>query len=216
MLNADSVMFVFPDPRLARSDGLLCVGGNLALSTLQAAYRLGIFPWPHRDWPLLWFSPDPRAILDFDKIHCSRSLKKILRKHPYRLTRNQAFSQVIGTCASIKRSTPGTWIRPDMIAAYQAWHRAGGVLSVEVWQGSDLVGGIYGVLSENYFSAESMFHRESNASKIALIELISWLKDLGHHWMDIQMLTPTLEQLGAEEIPRDEFLARIGYFDHST
>ncbi len=199
----------FPDPNLADEDGILAVGGDLHPDSLLLAYRQGIFPWPvGRE--LAWFSPDPRAILPFDEIHLPRSLKSFLKKHPYRLSVNEAFPQVIAHCAKVKRnpitSGTGTWISPALRRAYEEFHSLGHAHSVEVWEGPELVGGIYGVLVGGAFAGESMFHLKPNTSKLALLHLVDWLKEKGLTWMDIQVMTPHMERLGARGIPRKKFL----------
>lgn len=200
----------FPDPRSADPDGLVCVGGNLQVETLIRAYSQGIFPWPQGNLPLLWFSPDPRGVLDFEELHVSRSLNRFLKRNPFHVTRNHCFEEVIRQCALAPRDHHGTWIRSDMVEAYVKLHKAGYGLSVECWNGEQLVGGIYGVWVNDFFSGESMFFLQSNASKVALLELIAWLKEKGLSWMDIQMLTPVLEAMGGKYINQDDFLERIG------
>lgn len=205
------------NPRMSTPEGLVAVGGNLEVATLAEAYRLGIFPWPQEGLPLLWFSPDPRGVLDFSDLHIPRSLKKWQRQHAHwRLTVNQAFPEVIRQCRLQKREGQlGTWILPEMEKAYLELFKAGKILSLEIWEESELIGGIYGVLIKNasgqlHFSGESMFHLRTNASKIAFIEMVEHLKGLGLQWMDIQMLTDVTQALGGKYIPREEFLGRIG------
>lgn len=210
----------FPDPRRCSDpDGLLAVGGDLEPETLLLAYRQGIFPWPVTDpgsgeMILAWFSPPKRAILDFSELHIPRSLERARRKSGFTCTVDQAFSRVIKYCASVPRPSPtgtesGTWITPEMTEAYNELHRLGHAHSVETWSGSRLVGGIYGVAVDGAFAGESMFHFESNASKIALLHLAEHLRSRGLGWMDIQMTTPHLEALGAREISRDAYLNRL-------
>ncbi len=204
-----NVTDVFPDPETADDEGLLVVGGDLSSPVLLEAYSKGIFPWPYKNLPLLWFAPDPRAVLDFEDLHLPRSLIRFLKRTTLSTSRDQAFDQVIELCAKVKRTEKGTWIRSDMITAYKRLHREGHAHSVEVWNQDRLVGGIYGVLIHNVFSGESMFHLETNASKVALLEMVKWLKELGSKWMDIQMLTPLLKSLGGKTIPRKEFTLRL-------
>lgn len=205
----------FPDPRLAGPDGLLAFGGDLSPETLREAYRQGIFPWPMQtpsgaELPLSWFCPDPRAILDFRDLRLPRSLQRARRQTRWTFTLDRDFASVIRACAKTPRpGQKGTWITPDMLAAYTEFHRRGFAHSVEVWEEEALIGGIYGVEVDGVFAAESMFHRKTNASKLALLHLIDELKGRGIEWIDIQMLTPHLAALGAREISRDEFLERL-------
>ncbi len=187
--------------------GIVALGGVLTTETLTKAYENGIFPWPMEDSPLPWVCPPERAILQFNELKIPRSLKKVLKSHPYRVTFDQDFPAVIRACQKASRpGQPGTWITPEMLSAYTELHRIGLAHSVEVWQGSLLVGGLYGVSIRGTFAGESMFHLEPNASKIALIALIEHLQKQGLKWMDIQMVTPHMEQLGAKLISRNRFL----------
>jgi leucyl/phenylalanyl-tRNA--protein transferase len=209
----------FPDPRRAPKDGLLAIGGDLHPESLILAYSQGIFPWPVQDpsepEPILaWFSPDPRAILRFSSLHVPESLKRAQRKAKtqahWRFSVDEAFEEVIQACAKSPRpGQMGTWITEEMIQAYIDFHRLGHAHSVEVWEGSELVGGIYGIEVQGVFAGESMFYRRPNASKLALLHLIEFLKERGASWIDIQMLTPHLKALGATEIRRDEFLKEL-------
>jgi leucyl/phenylalanyl-tRNA--protein transferase len=202
---------------MSTPEGLVAVGGNLEIATLQEAYRHGIFPWPQEGLPLLWFSPDPRGILDFKDFHVSRSLIKWDRQHPeWNYTINEAFSKVIQGCRLQKREgQAGTWILPEMEEAYHRLFEQGQILSLEVWENGELIGGIYGVLSmakngKLLFSGESMFHVKSNASKMAFWKLVEYLKSHGHSWMDMQMLTEVTTSFGGKYISREEFLQKIG------
>ena len=203
----------FPDPWLLpeESDGLIYIGGNLSTETLVQAYSKGIFPWPLEEiYPLFWFCPEPRGVLDFNDLHLPRSLTKLRKKSPYRFTFNHAFTRVMEECALQPRpGQEGTWIVPSLLPAYEAFHREGYAHSVEVWRGEELVGGLYGVYVKGVFSGESMFHKEPNVSKLALVEMALKLKSLGLHWMDIQMLTPVTEALGGHYISRRDFLQRL-------
>jgi leucyl/phenylalanyl-tRNA--protein transferase len=200
----------FPDPRTATPEGIVAVGGTLNKETLTEAYSYGIFPWPHRDLPLLWFSPDPRGVLFFDDLKINKSLIKVLRKNLWTFTVNQSFKQVIIACQKQDRKgQQGTWITDEIVAVYTELFAHQQALSLEVWNGSQLVGGIYGVLSKHYFSAESMFFKESNASKYAFVQLVKYLQSLGHSWMDLQMVTSVSKSLGAKEITKSEFLNLI-------
>jgi leucyl/phenylalanyl-tRNA--protein transferase len=207
----------FPSPLLADADGLVAVGGEYEPSFLVSAYRQGIFPWPMsdgempiEDMPALWFSPDPRAILDFKNLHLSDSLRRFQKKCRWRFSRNEAFAQVLDECALQPRpGQTGTWIIPALKSGMLALFHQGNAWSVEVWEGANLVGGIYGVLFPGFCSGESMFHKKSNASKLALIYAVESLKKEGHDWMDIQVMTTHLKALGAEEISRADFLKKI-------
>ncbi len=200
----------FPDPRESTPEGIVALGGDLEPESLLLAYRSGLFPWPIDGLPLAWFCPPERAILEFSQIHIPRSLKKAIRTGQFRLTLNRAFQQVILACADAPRpGQEGTWITPEMVRAYSRFHELGHAHSVEVWQDQTLMGGIYGVLVNGIFSAESMFHRAPNASKIALLHLVESLQAQGLTWMDIQVMTPHMEKLGAKVISRDDFLARL-------
>lgn len=203
----------FPDPWLLPedSDGLIYIGGNLSTETLVQAYSNGIFPWPLEEiYPLFWFCPEPRGILDFADLHVPRSLARLQRKNLYRITFNTAFERVMEECAKQPRpGQEGTWIVPTLLPAYAAFHRDGYAHSVEVWREDKLVGGLYGVYVKGVFSGESMFHLEPNTSKIALVEIARKLQSLGLQWMDIQMLTPVTELIGGHYISRRDFLLRL-------
>ncbi|PYM24867.1 MAG: leucyl/phenylalanyl-tRNA--protein transferase [Candidatus Rokuibacteriota bacterium] len=198
--------FEFPDPARADPEGLLAEGGDLEPSTLIAAYRAGIFPWPYEDQELLWWSPDPRAILPLDGLHVSRSLARRLRQGRFRVTLNAAFADVIAGCADRE----DTWITPTLRAAYVRLHRLGWAHSVEVWAADGtLAGGLYGVAVGALFSAESMFHRARDASKVALVGLVAHARRVGVTVLDVQVPSPHLTSLGASTIPRRDYLARV-------
>jgi leucyl/phenylalanyl-tRNA---protein transferase len=201
----------FPDPRRALSvgswNGLVALGGDLSVSRLLLAYRNGIFPWTND--PITWWSPDPRGILEPDRFHISRSLGKTLRKGIFRVTVDLAFQQVMQACAAPAPGRTSSWISPEFIAAYCELHRAGHAHSVECWHGEELVGGVYGVHIGAFFAGESMFHRVSDASKIALFHLAQRLRQRGFTLFDIQMTTPHTRQLGATNISRDQYLDRL-------
>jgi leucyl/phenylalanyl-tRNA--protein transferase len=186
---------------------VVAVGLDLKPETLISAYSQGVFPWPCEDMPLLWHCPQRRAVLFFDDLHVSKRLKQYLKKAPWTFTVNRAFDRVISE--SSIRLNEGTWITPEMKEAYGELHRLGHTHSVEVWNGSDLVGGLYGVNIGGYFAGESMFHREDNASKAAILFTVSLLKAAGRKWMDIQMLTPHMQAFGACEISRKKFLGMV-------
>ncbi|NUM89337.1 MAG: leucyl/phenylalanyl-tRNA--protein transferase, partial [Bdellovibrionales bacterium] len=203
----------FPDPWLLpeESDGLIYIGGNLSVETLLKAYRSGIFPWPLEPaYPLFWFCPEPRGILEFHELHAPRSLEKLDKKSIYRFTYNRRFRDVMEACARQKRpGQEGTWILPSMIPAYERLHQEGWAHSIECWRGDDLVGGLYGVGVDGVFSGESMFHGEPNTSKLCLLHMARKLRGLGMEWMDIQMVTPVTESLGGKYVPRREFLTKL-------
>jgi leucyl/phenylalanyl-tRNA--protein transferase len=203
---------LLPGPRAPIQDGLIAIGGDLKPETLLEAYRKGIFPWPQEGLPLLWFSPDPRGVLEFSELHISQSLRKFARQNPQlSFTINQAFPNVIAGCRLQRRqSQNGTWILPEMESAYLRLFEQGHILSLECWENGVLVGGIYGVLVDQVFSGESMFHLRPNASKMCLWKLVEHLESLGHSWMDIQMVTPLLASFGGKLISREEFLQKRG------
>jgi leucyl/phenylalanyl-tRNA--protein transferase len=180
---------------------------------LLEAYSHGIFPWPiatERGTILAWFSPDPRAILEFDHLHVSRRLRRRIRRGGYQLTRNADFRGVVAGCAEPRGPEGGSWITPELGAAYQRLHERGFAHSVEVWSEGHLVGGVYGVSLGGFFSGESMFHRQRDASKIALVHLVAHLRRRGYRLFDIQQWTPHMARMGASEIPRAEYLKRLG------
>lgn len=192
--------------------GLLAVGGDLEVASLELAYRSGIFPWPMEDEPLLWFAPPKRAILDFREFRIPKRQQRYLRKSSFHLQIDRDFAAVIRACAASKNRgrQRGTWITPDMVAAYIDFHRAGFAHSFETCNAENqLVGGLYGVWIENYFAGESMFYLEPHASKFALVQAVEYLKSSGVAWMDIQMLTPLLASFGAREIARATFMRRL-------
>jgi leucyl/phenylalanyl-tRNA--protein transferase len=197
----------FPDPRLADAEGLVAVGGDLSVRRLLLAYRTGVFPWTIE--PVSWWSPDPRAVFELDGFHVSRSLAKVIRNEVFEITIDRAFRRVMQECAAPARGRRSTWISPEFIEAYTELHEHGHAHSLECWQGGELAGGVYGVAVRGLFAGESMFHRASNASKVALFYLIEHLKQQGFVLFDIQMLTSATEQLGGVTIPRDEYLRRL-------
>jgi leucyl/phenylalanyl-tRNA--protein transferase len=200
----------FPPPHLAIAEGLLAVGGDLSIKRLVLAYSQGIFPWYAEDDPILWWSPDPRLVLYPDELHISRSLRKILRQGSFAITLDRAFSQVIRACAGNRGPDhPGTWIVPEMIAAYEALHTAGLAHSVEAWAGDTLAGGLYGVSLGGVFFGESMFAHISNASKVALVRLVQGLQRAGFKLIDCQVTTAHLMRFGAREITRSRFMKEL-------
>ncbi len=197
-----------PDPAAARPDGLVAVGGGLSVARLREAYRKGIFPWSAD--PETWWSPDPRALINLERgVHISRRLAQKLRQGRFEVSRDRAFRQVMEACGGEREGQDSTWIGPALIDAYVALHEAGDAHSVEVWREGRLVGGIYGVAAGGAFAGESMFHREADASKIALASLADHLNRQGFVLFDVQVANPFTRQMGAEEIPRREFLGRL-------
>jgi leucyl/phenylalanyl-tRNA--protein transferase len=199
---------LFPHHKYTDKDGILALGGDLSVERLLLSYSNGIFPWYNEGEPIIWWSPHKRFILYFENLKISSSLKKFLKKNPYTITYNKSFEQVITNCRDI-RIKEGTWITEDIYKAYIDLHKAGYAHSVEVWFGEELVGGLYGVGIGMYFCGESMFTLRNNASKVAIIELCSNLKDLGYLFIDCQVYSPHLEKMGAIEIPRERFLEEL-------
>jgi leucyl/phenylalanyl-tRNA---protein transferase len=201
---------IFPDPQEASIDGIVAMGDALNVNTLLEAYSFGIFPWPHPELPILWYSPDPRGVLDFKDLYINRSFRKFLSKCSWQVSFNKNFSEVMRACSVVPRpGQSGTWITQPMLKAYEEFHQAGYAHSIEVWEEEDLVGGLYGVYVAGVFSGESMFFRRSNASKVALYAMIQELRRQGLEWMDIQMLTPVTESMGGNYISRDQYYARL-------
>ena len=201
---------VFPDPALAEPDGLLAVGGDLSPERLLAAYAAGIFPWFSRGNPILWWSPDPRLVLRPGWLHVPRSLERTLRRGRFLLRCDNAFGEVIRSCAEAPRpGQRGTWIVPRMIAAYRRLHALGLAHSFEAWEGNDLAGGLYGVSLGGAFFGESMFARSPDASKVAFVASVRWLSERGIDLVDCQVRTEHLARFGAREIPRPRFLADL-------
>ena len=201
---------IFPPPNLANPDGILAIGGDLRPERLLLAYQMGIFPWYSHTEPIIWWSPDPRFILETASLKISKSMRQVLRRNQFQFTFDQAFSDVIAECKQIDRKgQSGTWITHDMLSAYEELHRLGFAHSVEVWENDQLVGGLYGISLGQCFFGESMFAKVSNASKAGFITLVQTLEEQGFTWIDCQVHTDHLERLGAEEIPREEFLSRL-------
>ncbi|MEK6783926.1 MAG: leucyl/phenylalanyl-tRNA--protein transferase [Nitrospirota bacterium] len=198
----------FPAVDRASPEGLLAVGGDLRPERLLQAYRHGIFPWYNDDQPILWWSPDPRAVLFPDKLHVSRSLKRTLRSNVFTLTLDTCFREVMTQCAGPRPQYPegGTWITDDMLNAYTRLHELGYAHSVETWQDDRLVGGLYGVAIGGAFFAESMFTRVDDASKVALVKLVTQLQAWNFRLIDCQQFSPHVSRFGAEEIPRSVFI----------
>lgn len=203
----------FPNPWTFETlEDVIAVGGELTAKNVVQAYKLGIFPWPHEDYPLLWFCPEQRGVLDFSDLHVGKSLKKWIQKNEkdIEVKINQNFAEVIRNCRLQKRfGQKGSWINDEIEAVYTELSEKGKVFSVECYQNQELVSGIYGVLSDKYFSCESMFYKIDNGSKYAFIKLVEYLKTLNHQWMDLQMVTDVSEAFGGKYISKKEFLKRI-------
>ncbi len=199
----------FPPPSESTPEGLLAFGSDLSPERLLDAYRHGIFPWPVHDEPMPWWSPDPRAILPLDGLYVSRRLQRTLRSDKFQVTCNQAFPEVLVGCATGAGREEGTWLTDAMMDAYTVMHRMGHAQSVETWHAGKLVGGIYGIAIGGAFSAESMFYRVRDASKVALAHLVAHLKTREYRLLDVQQWTPHTGRLGVVEIPRDEYLERL-------
>lgn len=199
----------FPNPERATDDGLLAIGGNLSKEQLLLAYNSGIFPWYEDGQPILWWSPDPRMLLFPEKFKVSKSLRKTLRSEKFKITFNKSFAEVIAHCANVHRKGQGgTWITQEMQDAYLELHKVGHAVSVEVWEDEKLVGGLYGIdlPHKKVFCGESMFSLVSDASKVAFYHLSQYVKTKNYKFIDCQIYNSHLESLGAEEIPRKEFL----------
>lgn len=197
----------FPPVSQASPEGIVAIGGDLSPERLMLAYRSGIFPWFEDDEPILWWSPPERMVLFLDELRVTKSMRNILNRDTFKITFNTAFEEVIANCRDIKRDgQPGTWITPDMTAAYTKLHKMGFAKSVEVWQDGELVGGLYGIDLGNIFCGESMFSKVSNASKVAFITLAAQLERAGYRVLDCQVHNDHLESLGAREIHREDFL----------
>jgi len=186
-------------------------GGEMTVENLRSAYRTGIFPWGIENLPLPWFCPELRAVLEFSELHVPKSLRKELKKTDFTFTIDKDFRAVIENCSKIERThEKGTWITSEFIESYCTFHDSGDAHSVEVWNASgEMVGGLYGVDAGGVFCGESMFHLASNASKMALLHLIEHLKSRGATWLDVQVMTPHFEVLGAKEIHRTIFLDKL-------
>lgn len=204
------------DSALREPDGLLAAGGELTPERLLDAYRKGIFPWYSEDQPVLWWSPDPRMVLFIDEFRVTRSLRKRVRQQPFEIRVDTAFRAVVEACADSPRpGQDGTWITPAIVDAYCKLHERSNAHSVEAWRDNSLVGGLYGVAIGRMFFGESMFARESDASKIALVHLIAILRTLEVPLVDCQQQTPLLASFGARPIPRRRFAELVAALVHS-
>ena len=204
---------MFPPVETADEFGVLCWGGEISPATLTAAYHQGIFPWPHRGMPTLWFAPPQRALLWCDELHVGSRLRRSLRKANYEIRFDTAFDAVIEACAQPRWVEGvwerGSWINNSIKRAYKQLHRQGRAHSVEAWQNGELVGGLYGVSWGGYFAGESMFHRRDGASKAALIALIERLRERDVSWLDCEVMTPHFEAMGAREVRRAQFMSLL-------
>jgi leucyl/phenylalanyl-tRNA--protein transferase len=198
-----------PESALDEPNGLLAAGGDLSPQRLLDAYRHGIFPWYSDDAPILWWSPDPRMVLFPGELRVSRSLRKTLERDAYETRFDSAFAEVIARCAAPRDGQSGTWIVSEMAAAYTRLHELGFAHSVESWRDGELVGGLYGVALGRVFFGESMFSRETDASKVALVRLVERLRRDDYRLIDCQQATPHLASLGAREISRNDFANRV-------
>jgi leucyl/phenylalanyl-tRNA--protein transferase len=197
----------FPNTNESSPDGLLAIGGDLSIERLLLAYESGIFPWFEEGDPIMWWSPKQRMVLFLDELIVSHSMRNIINKNVFQVTFNKAFREVIQNCQSVKREGQyGTWITNDMIESYCKLHELGKAMSVEVWQNDTLVGGLYGVDMFPVCCGESMFSKVSNASKMAFIALVNYLKTNHYHLLDCQIYNDHLASLGCREIPREDFL----------
>jgi leucyl/phenylalanyl-tRNA---protein transferase len=196
----------FPPVELASKSGLLAVGGDLSPDRLILSYQKGIFPWYSEGEPILWWSPDPRFVLFPEEIYISRSMRQVLKKGIFRITYDQSFREVIENCRQSRREKNGSWITEDMLHAYCRLYELGFAHSVEAWMEGELAGGLYGVSFGRCFFGESMFTRMSNASKTALLNLVSAIRELGFAVVDCQVYTDHLLSLGARMISRKEYL----------
>jgi leucyl/phenylalanyl-tRNA--protein transferase len=200
----------FPPPEGASPEGVVAIGGDASPERLALAYSLGIFPWPHRDLPLLWFSPDPRFVLALEQAHVGRSLRKRIRAAPFEIRADTAFRAVMQGCAlSPRPGQDGTWITEELRSGFEALHARGFAHSIEAWRGTELVGGLYGVSIGRAFCGESMFAREPDASKIAMTTLLGNLRHWGFRFIDCQVYTEHLSRFGACEWPRSRFLRAL-------
>jgi leucyl/phenylalanyl-tRNA---protein transferase len=201
----------FPPAEDADSEGIVGFGGKLSSEWLLDAYRHGIFPWPVGEpgYPLVWWSPDPRAIIEFERFHVPRRLHHVIQSGRFQVTFDRDFAGVIHGCATAQQRRRGTWITPEMETAYTRLFQIGFAHSVEAWDQSRLAGGVYGVAIGGLFAAESMFYRVPEASKVALVHLVEHLRQQNYLLLDIQQLTPHTARFGANEIPRREYLRRL-------
>ena len=210
-LSAGADVDAFPPPHLALDEpnGLLAAGGDLRPERLLSAYRRGIFPWYERGQPILWWCPDPRAVLFPDGLRVSRSLRRVVRREVFRITADTAFDRVIRACAEPRRYGAGTWITDEMAVAYRSLHALGWAHSFEAWRDGELAGGLYGVAIGRVFFGESMFARVTDASKAAFVATVRYLAARGFELIDCQVASAHLRSLGATDVPRERFLRML-------
>ena len=204
----DNSSLAFPPVHHALNDpnGLLAIGGDLSSKRLISAYSQGIFPWYNEGEPIMWWSPNPRALIFLDSININKTLKKVIKRKQFTVTLNSAFEQVLNLCADAPFRIEDTWITEEMKTSYLNLHKSGHAHSIEVWQDEQLIGGLYGVAIKGYFSGESMFYKKSNASKLALVALTKLLKQLDITFIDCQISNPFLTDMGCREISRSDFI----------
>jgi len=201
---------IFPHPILREPDGLMAVGGDLSPERLLLAYRWGIFPWYHDGQPILWWWLAPRLMVRPQDVHISHSVRNCINQRRYKVTIDKEFRTVMLRCRNVsRRGQEGTWIMPEMVDAYYALHELGYAHSVEVWEGENLVGGLYGIALGKIFSGESMFAEKPNASKVGFVHLAQHLSSLGFLWIDCQQDTPHMRTLGAHLVEEEDFLALL-------
>jgi leucyl/phenylalanyl-tRNA--protein transferase len=206
----DKNSYIFPNPHFASDEGLLAYGGDLTPSRIMTAYSKGIFPWYNEDDPILWWSPNPRLVLELNEFKVSKSLQKIINKEIFEIKFDENFKQTMIKCKNINRENQDkTWIQDEVIEAYTSIHNMGFAHSFEAYYNGELVGGGYGINIGNVFCGESMFAKKSNASKVALYFLVQRLKEKGFRLIDCQIPSPHLQSLGAKVMPRNEFLELI-------
>lgn len=207
-LSSDNLTFPPPEHALTEPNGLLAFDGDLSVERLIQAYSQGIFPWYSNNEPIMWWSPNPRAIIPIANLRVNKTLKKVIRRETFTITVNKAFQDVIALCANAPFRRDGTWIIDEMQQAYINLHHAGFAHSIEVWQQNELIGGLYGVAINGYFSGESMFYVKNNGSKLALLGLAAHLKHFNVDFIDCQMQNQFLASMGTIEINREHFLAK--------
>ena len=214
----DRTNTIFPSPEKALTDpnGLLAIGGDLTPERLISAYYQGIFPWFNQEDPILWWSPDPRAVFIPGKLHTSRSLKKSLKKKQWRITINNSFSNVVKGCAAPRENQQGTWITADIYHAYQKLHEYKQAHSIEIWDDNELIGGLYGLAIGQVFCGESMFHKKTDASKVAMFALEQHLIKWNFKLIDAQIMNPHLQSLGAMEVSRKAFLKQLNQYKQTA
>ncbi|MGB0936026.1 MAG: leucyl/phenylalanyl-tRNA--protein transferase [Colwellia sp.] len=210
-LSEDNLSFPEVDKALTDPNGLLAIGGDLSTQRLVQAYHSGIFPWFNEGDPLLWWSPDPRTVIFLDDLRINKTLRKFINKSPYKITVNAAFDDVIANCANAPFRNDDTWIIEPMQKAYSLLHQQSYAHSIEVWQDDLLVGGLYGVAINGFFSGESMFYLKDNASKCALVGLKLHLESIGVAFIDCQLMNPFLADMGAINVSRSSFMEYQGH-----